>query len=133
MKIQALLFLSVFLFSCGNKIEKNEFEAAVDRVVKRLNANNFIVGENDEKVKGQTQTKRIFSVEIYGCKGIDLMDRSLKPEMKSFASEIKNTYSGIETIEKIKIKLVKDPNDKTPSKSGLYIQEKGFTFDLEEL
>ena len=133
MKIQALLFLSVFLFSCGNKIEKNEFEIAIERVVKRLNANNFIVGENDEKVKGQTQTKRIFSVEIYGCKGIDLMDRSLKPEMKSFASEIKNTYSGIETIEKIKIKLVKDPNDKTPSKSGLYIQEKGFTFDLEEL
>ena len=88
--------------------------------------------ERDENVKGQG-FKRIVHVDFIGCKNIDLLDRSLKDITKAFAQELKNNISGSERIDLYRVKLIKDPNDNTPSKSGFNVREKGFTYTRENL
>ena len=133
MKIKIFIFLAFAIISCGQtKNEKSDAESIVEKMEIKFNAEKSIVVEKDENVKGQG-FKRILNIDFINCKNIDLLDRSLKTLAKSLALELKNNIPGSERIDKYKIKLIKDPNDKTPSKSGLNVNQKGFTFNREDL
>lgn len=133
MKSKAFIFLLFLATACGQaQKELTPVELAISNLEKRLGAEKSVLAEADETYKGQG-TKRVLSVQFYGCKGVDLMDSSIKPHLKVLAQQLKNSVQGSERIEKYKFVLHKDPNDKTPSKSGFNIAEKGFNFDREDL
>ncbi|MEO1258733.1 MAG: hypothetical protein AAFZ15_08040 [Bacteroidota bacterium] len=126
-----IYILFIFLvFSCEKK--ENKLESILNKMELRLSAENSTTVERDENIKG-LGFRRVLNIDFINCKNIDLMDRSLKQEMRVMVIEIKNNIEGSENIDVYKVKLIKDPNDKTPTKSGLNIFEKGFTFNREEL
>lgn len=135
MKIAVILFLAFTFISCNEKkesTEKNKIESLIENAEKQLNAESSTMVERDENVKEQG-FKKVLNIDFIGCKSIDLMDRSLKEMTKLLALELKNNMPGSEKIDMYKIRLLKDPNDTTPSKSGFNIQEKGFTYYREDL
>ncbi len=132
MKIQALLFsIACVLLSCTNE-NKDVVESILENMETRLNANNSTIEEVDEMFKGQGM-KRTLKIGFYDVKNIDLMDVAIKIEIKAFVQELKNNIEGSERIEKYRVKLIKDPNDRTPAKSGFNILEKGYTFNREDI
>lgn len=135
MKIAVILFLAFTIISCNEKkesTEKNKIESLLENAEKQFNAESSTMVERDENVKEQG-FKRIVHIDFIGCKNIDLLDRSLKDVTKLLAQELKNNLPGSEKIDMFKIKLLKDPNDTTPSKSGFNVHEKGFTYFREDL
>lgn len=135
MKIAVILFLAFTIISCNENdksTEKNKIESLLENTEKQLNAKSSTMVERDENVKEQG-FKKVLNIDFIGCKNIDLMDRSLKDITKLLAQELKNNMPGSEKIDMYKIKLLKDPNDTTPSKSGFNVHEKGFTYYREDL
>ena len=132
MKIKALIFFSFLFFACTKNEAENKIENLLNKMEQRLNAESSTMLEQDENMRGQG-VKRVLNIEFLGCKKIDLMDNALKGEINALAQELKNNIEGSERIEKYKFILKKDPTDATPSKSGLNINEKGFTVGRENL
>ncbi len=132
MKIVVLLILfAAVLISCSVE-KKDAVGIIVEKMEMRLNASDSFKEERDEMIKGQGM-KKVLNIEFFDCKNIDLMDVNLKIEIKAFVQELKKEIKGSERIEKYRVKLVKDPNDKTPVKSGFNFSEKGYTFNREDL
>ena len=132
MKKVAFIFFAVIIISCGGNKDENKIESIFEKARKELNAESSTMLERDENVKGQG-FRRVVHIDFIDCKNIDLMDRSLKGVTKAFTMELKNNLPGSERIDIYRIKLLKDPNDNTPSKSGFNIREKGFTYNRENL
>ena len=132
---KSLYIFFVFAFAmaaCTNTRPPNKTKNIIENMEKRLNAEKSVVFERDENIKN-LGFKTVLNIEFSGCKNIDLMDRGLKQEIKAWAIELKYHFPNAENIDLYKIKLTKDPNDKTIGPSGINALEKGFNFFSENL
>ena len=133
MRSKAFIMFVFAIVACGQaQKEQTVAENIVEKMEQRFKAASSSVVEAEEMFRGQGML-RVLTVEFIDCTNIDLMDSSLKTDIKALAQELKNAIPGSERIQKYKIKLLKNPNDKTPVPSGFNIAEKGFTYNREDL
>ncbi len=132
MKLTVFIFFVLTIFSCGKKVENDKINDILKSMEKQVNAESSTMLERDENIREQG-FKRVLNIDFINCKNIDMMDRSLKQTTRNFTQELKNNIPGSERIDLYKIRLLKDPNDKTPNSLGFNITEKGFSYNREDL